>query len=103
MCLMIAYYRICEMPVESHPPPTIASPMEDPPPVPWEYCASNATGFPTHFEELSLHILPLAHSPSSSIGVMGIRLNIMDLCMHNKVFLLKYLTPSKNICVFYSL
>jgi hypothetical protein len=68
----------------AHPPPIIALPLADPLPKPWESCASNETSFLAHFEALSLHILSLAHPPSSCTSVMGIHPAIIDLRLHYK-------------------
>jgi hypothetical protein len=67
----------------AHLPPVVASPPIDPLPEPWEFFASNETGFPVHFEALYLHLLPLAHPPNASVGVMEVRLAITDPHLRN--------------------
>jgi hypothetical protein len=84
----------------AHPTPSIASPLAYHLPEPWVFCASNETCYPENFEALYLGILPQAHPPGASIDVMGIHPVVTDLFIHNKSFLLKYLTPSKKIYVF---
>jgi hypothetical protein len=64
-------------------PHVIASPLIDTIPEPWESFASNETGFPAHFEALYQCPLPLAHSPSSSIGVVEVHINVVDSHLRN--------------------
>jgi len=87
----------------AHPPLVATSPLANPLPEPWDSYVSNETGCPVHFEALSPHLLPLDHHLGSSTGVIGIHLAVADLRLHKKSFLLKYLTSSKNICIFFIL
>jgi hypothetical protein len=66
----------------------VASPLIDPLLEPWESFVSNETGFPTCFEALYQHPLPLTHPLGASVGVMEVRPAIMDPCLrHIHVYL----------------
>jgi hypothetical protein len=65
-------------------PPVTSLPLVDPLPEPWVLCVSNEIGFPGHFEEISLSLLPLAHFPSAPIGFVEIHPVVADPHLQRK-------------------